>query len=248
MKKNLTFLLASLLVAISLILPCVADESTTEVVTEVATEMATEALTEAVDEPTEEVTVPTEPTEEVVLPDAMTEEDVEGYWEDFKAKITDSATWTMIGAALMTVLTTVATIKSGLDKFKALVHSKADNETVQASLKEIENELKKDFNANYKKLETTLERYENALKNTDDNEQKMYAILTLFMTNCKISESAKAEILAIIADVKKYNGDISEVVEKAQEAIEKAKKEAEDETPPTPTLDKMLGEDYMELG
>ena len=93
-----------------------------------------------------------------------------------------------------------------------------------------------------------MKRYEGALKNYEANEQRLYAILTLFMTNCKISESAKAEILNILADVKKYDGDISEVVAQAQEAIDEAVRDAEENAPPTPTLDKLLEEDYMELG
>lgn len=237
MKKKISYFLACLFVALSLIIPTFADEATTDVVTEVVTDVVAEA-----------VTSPTADSSDTAIPDAMTEEDVEGYWDEFKDKITDSATWTMIGAAIVTVLSTIATIKSGLEKFRVLVHSKADAETVQASLKEIENELKTNFNESYAKIESTLERYENALKNTDDNEQKIYAILAVFMTNCKISETAKAEILGILTDVKKYEGTVSEIVAKAQEAIENAKAENAKLAEPTPTLDKMLDEEFSRQG
>ena len=260
MKKKIISLFVGALVALTLIMPCVADEATTDIVTDVATEIVTELVTEEIPVETDTlsvedetalggVTTPAEdenaPTEENTAP---TDDSAEEAWENLKAKITDSALWTMIGAALMTVLSVVATIKKTFDKISVLVHGKADNETVQSALKDMEKDLKETFKDNYKEISATMNRYEGALKNYEANEQRLYAILTLFMTNCKISESAKAEILNILADVKKYDGDISEVVAQAQEAIDEAIKDAEGKAAPTPTLDRMLEEDYMELG
>ena len=261
MKKIIIRLFIGALVALTMIMPCVADETTTGVMTELTTELVTEMLTEEVTEPTEEATEPpteteaeptegetasggvTTPTEEETAPT-----DADEAWETLKAKITDSALWTMIGAGLMTILTVLATVKKAFDKISILVHGKADNESVQGALKTMEDDLKKIFTDNYKEVSATMKRYEGALQNYEANEQRLYAILTLFMTNCKISESAKAEILNILADVKKYDGDISEVVAQAQEAIDEAVKDAESKAAPTPTLDEMLEEDYMELG
>lgn len=214
------FLFVCALCALTLITPCFAEDApATEVVEEVA------------------------PVEDV---EAAPEEDDE--WETFKSKITDSATWTMIGAALVTILTTVGTVKSKFDGIASLVRNKADNETVAAAIKDMEKELRQSYNDNHKEVSAVMKRYEEALKNTEENEQKLYAILTLFMTNCKISESAKAEILNILANVKKYEGSISEFVEQAQEAINKEIAEKEASAPATPTLDEMLNEDYMDLG
>lgn len=228
MKKKISFLFIVALLALSLITPCIADEATTEIVTDITTELATEALTDA----TEGETAPVEEGADE--------------WEAFKAKITDSATWTMIGAALVTILTTVGTVKSKFDKIMSLVHNKADNETIKGALKDVENDLKEAYTKNHKEVSETLKRYEEALRNTEANEQRLYAIITLFMTNCKISESAKSEILGILADVKKYEGDVSAFVAQAQEAINK--KKAEEKVSETPHLDKLLEEDYMELG
>ena len=265
MKKKISCLFIGALVVLSLIMPCVADESTTDVVTELTTELVTGMLTEEVTAPTEDVPVesvtePTEdetelggvttPTEDETTPtvENTAPTDADEAWETLKATITDSAIWTMIGSGLMTVLTVLAMVKKAFDKISLLVHGKADNESVQSALKDMEEDLKKTFKDNYKDVSDTMKRYEGALKNYEENEQRLYAILTLFMTNCKISESAKAEILNILSDVKKYDGDISEVVAQAQEAIDEAIKEAEGNSPPTPTLDRMLEEDYMELG
>lgn len=250
MKKKITFLFASVLIALTMIMPCVADEPTTELVTDITTELVTDILTEPEETPTEDETasgVVTTPTDEENAPtgeNSAPTEDANDEWETFKARITDSATWTMIGTALVTILTTLATVKSKFDKISSLVHNKADNDTLKDELKKMEKDLKEAYNANHKEVAATMKRYEEALANTEANEQRLYAILTLFMTNCKISESAKAEILNILADVKKYSGDISEFVAQAQEAIDNAKEEA----PETPNLDKLLEEDYMELG
>ncbi len=261
MRKKISCLFIGALVALTLIMPCVADEATTDIVTDVATEIVTELVTE--EAPVETDALPVEgetdlggvstPTEDENALDEenavpTVDESAEEAWETIKAKITDSATWTMVGAALATILTVIGTVKKSFDNISALVHGKADNESVQNALKEMEDGLKKTFKNNHKEIADTMNRYEDALKNYEANEQRLYAILTLFMTNCKISESAKAEILNILADVKKYDGDISEVVSQAQEAIDEAVKDAESKAPPTPTLDKLLEEDYMELG
>ena len=226
MKKTISFLFLCVFIALTLIMPGIADEATTDMATDIATELVTDAVNDA----------------------AAPVESEGGEWEDFKAKITDSATWTMIGAALVTILTTVGTVKSKFDKISSLVHSKADNDTLKGAIKDMEKELRDSYNKNHKEVSAFMKRYEDALKNTEANEQRLYAILTLFMTNCKISESAKAEILNILADVKKYEGSISEFVAQAQEAINKEIAEKEKQAPATPTLDQMLEEDYMDLG
>lgn len=245
MKKTISFVFICALLALTLVMPCFAEDASdganSEVVEEVTEDTATEPVTDVVVEtPIEET-----PIEEETNDPAAKENDE---WETFKSKITDSATWTMIGAAIVTVLTTVGTVKSKFDSIASLVRNKADNETVSSAIKDMEKELRKSYTDNHKEISSAMKRYEDALKNTEANEQRLYAILTLFMTNCKISESAKTEILNILADVKKYEGSISEFVEQAQEAINKEIAEKEAKAPETPTLDQMLEEDYMDLG
>lgn len=267
MNKKIRFLLLCVLVTLTLILPCAAEdtevvtevvtEAVDELVTDMETEPATEPITEPITEPTEnETTAPVVDNVDNPVDDSVNDEEiVNDAWETFKAKITDTATWTMIGAALVTILTTVGTVVSKFKQIASLVHNKADNETLKDAIKELETDIKKAYNDNHKEVSETMARYEKhmkqyreALKNTEENEQRLYAILTLFMTNCKISESAKAEILNILADVKKYEGDIMEFVEQAQEAIDKEIEEQEKLAEPTPTLDQLLEEEYMELG
>lgn len=247
MRKRISFMIVGMLCALTLILPCAADEEIPEVETDIVEETVTEEVTEPV---TEEGEVPEDDgfIGPVYKGEAAPVVEKGDEWETFKSKITDSATWTMIGAAIVTVLTTVGTVKSKFDGIASLVRNKADNDTLKSAIQDMEKELRKSYNENHKEVSAVMKRYEEALKNTEENEQKLYAILTLFMTNCKISESAKAEILNILADVKKYNGSIKEFVEQAQEAIDKEIEEKKKLAPETPTLDQMLEEDYMDLG
>lgn len=262
MKKKISYLFMVVLIACSLIMPCVADEPTTELVTELTTELVTDVLEEMPAETTPEETSAVEETtpEEVVSEMETTTPDVtepvvtepqtsiEEEWEMFKAKITDSSVWTMIGTGFMTVLSIVVIVAKKFNVILDAFRRNADEDTIKGELKSVKDDLKGEYIANHKEISAFMERCEAALKNTEENEQKMYAILTLFMTNCKISESAKAEILNILADVKKYSGDVSEFVAQAQEAIDNDIAENQKNAPPTPTLDQMLEEDYMELG
>ena len=259
MNKKISFLLLCVLVALTLILPCSADES--ELVTDIVTETVDEIVTDVETAP--EVDAPAvDNTVDNTVTDTPTEEAVTYEWEVFKAKITDTATWTMIGTGLLVVIATIGVVskKFGVivDSFKAILrllgvkNDDGDGETVAGEIKKVKTDLVSELRTAYKeefgKIRTEMEYYKNELKNRENNEQRLYAILTLFMTNCKIPDSAKAEILNILADVKKYEGDIIEVVSQAQEAIDKEVEEQLKIAEPTPTLDKLLEEEYMELG
>lgn len=256
--KKIVFILVCVMVMFAITVPCFAEEVEIEAETEAETELETDAETEEEAEelmpdwgeiPFDEVTQIPEVgpvVDEDAIPD--TDEAIDDAWDAFMAKITDSATWTMIGAALVTIVTTIGTVTSKFKSIASLVGNKADTETVKGELKSLEKEIKQAYNTNHKEVADTMKRYEEALKTTQTNEQKLYAILTLFMTNCKISESAKAEILGILADVKTYSGSAIEFVEQAQKAINKEVEEKEAMAEPTPALDQLLEEDYMELG
>lgn len=247
MKKKIAGLFIGALAALVMMMPVYADETPTDETDGDTAEIVadiTEEGAEAIDGTEKEQKVESETESQAPVEDETADDE----WEAFKAKITDTATWTMVGAALMTILTTIGTVKSSFDKVSSLVNKKADDEAVKDALKAAEEHLKEAYYEKHDEIAKVLQRYEDALRNTEENEQKLYAILTLFMTNCKISDSAKAEILNILADVKKYEGGVGDVVAKAQKAIDEAIADAEKSAPPTPTLDQLLEEDYMELG
>ena len=169
MKKKITFLFASVLIALTMIMTCIADEPTTEMVTDITTELVTDILTEPTETPTEGETasgVATTPTDEENAPtgeNSAPAEDANDEWETFKARITDSATWTMIGTALVTILTTVGAVKSKFDKISSLVHNKADNDTLKDELKKMEKDLKEAYNANRAECRADFAAFEDAV-------------------------------------------------------------------------------------
>jgi hypothetical protein len=278
--KKIIFLLVSVMLSLSLLTPCIADEAA-EVENEIATE---EEPTAEEDTSLEGATEPVEgaedvggaiapPTEENAaegtdLSEKLTQiedmvkklteaEDV----SDIKELIASSSTWVIIGAGVLIILSVCGIVKSKfgiiIDAFNSIIgfFGKGKNEngdplTLTDELKSVRDkvvsEVKDAIHNDYGEVAQTMKVYMDELKNRESNEQKLYAIITLFMTNCKISESAKSEILGILADVKKYEGDISTFVSQAQEAIDR--KKAEEAVSETPHLDRMLEEDYMELG
>lgn len=280
MKKKISYLLMVVLIACSLIMPCVADEPTTDLVTEITTDVVTEMLEETTpEEPTETptegeaasdvVTAPTE--EENATEDADLTAELEQIKEmveklskaedisEVKELISSSSTWVIIGAGILIIISVCGIVKKKfgviLNAFNAILgfFGKGKNEngepvTLSGELKDVKDEIVKEVKkvtvTEYSEVAKTLELYRKELKNREDNEQKLYAMFSLFMTNVKISETAKEEILAILMGIKKYDGDPFEIVAQAQEAIDNAKEEA----PATPTLDQMLDEDYMDLG
>lgn len=178
----------------------------------------------------------TEVTTETEVVEGMTEEDLNEYWESFKKKISDSATWTSIGAGVLTIISTSGIVGYSLKKILALLLNKADKESVKKEISDLKEHIMGEYNTNNKMIADKLE-------NTEKNEEKLFAILSVFMLNCKIPDCAKAEIMALLTDIKKYSGDISEIVEKAQEAIENAQNQKMSLESPAPELEKLLEEE-----
>lgn len=178
---------------------------------------------------------------QVELPDSMTEKELNEYWESFKKKISDTATWTSIGAAILTIISTSGVAGYGFKKIFAVLINKADKESVKKDILDLKEHIVGEYNANHSKIAERLE-------NTESNEQKLIAILTVFMLNCKIPDCAKAEIMAMLTDIKKYSGDIADIVAQAQESIENAQNEKMSLEPPAPELEQLLKESKMKLG
>lgn len=252
MKKKITYLLMVALIVFSLAMPCYADEVTTpeDVVTEDVVTTIEETPAET---PTEGAEGEPEQTPEADA-ETPTEEanDLSAVIAIVKEKIASSATWTMVGTSIVSIITFIGVLsskfgglKTVIDTIKDMVTGKADKDDVKTALDGAKEELAKEFKTaysdNFAKLTKLAEQQ-------TENEKKLYAMLTLFMTNVKIPDSAKTEILNLAADVKQYSGDVYEIVEQVQEAIEASKAEAEKDAAETPTLDEILEEEYMELG
>lgn len=276
MKKKISYLLMVALIVFSLAMPCYADEVTTpeEVVTEdvVTTieETPAETPTEVAEgepeqTPEEEAETPTE-EENVADELAQIKDMVEKLtaaedMSEVKELIASSSTWVVVGAGVLIILSVVGVVNSKfggifniikpvIGFFGNLKNDNGEPVTLSGELKGVKeqmvNEVKEAMHAEYGELTKIMQLYQEELKNREENEHTIYAMLTLFMTHCKLPDTAKAEILDFATGVKKYSGNVSEIVAKVEAAIQTDLEQME--IPETPVLDEILEEEYMELG
>lgn len=188
---------------------------------------------------------------ETELPDSMTGEDIEGYWNEFKETIANFSVWMtgIFGVSGVAVIGFIA--KWAFTKIFDKIAENASNTESKLDDKLVENRTAIEGAVNNKidTLAVELTKIEKATQITMENQDKINVLLTLFFTNVKISESAKAEMLAIATGIKKYEGDLSGIVAEAQKAIDKTHEEQVELAEPTPELDKLIEETtYMKLG
>lgn len=243
--KKIKFLIIFVVISISLTLPVFATDE--EVPTPTDNTTIVETLTEGENEPSTEVDAP---TEEITLPDSMTGDDIKGYWEGFKETIANISVWMtgIFGVSGVAAIGFVA--KWAFTKIFDKITENASRTESKIDDKLVKNRTAIEGLVNNKVdiLTSELTKLEQATQTTIENQDKINALLTLFFTNVKISESAKAEILAIAAGIKKYEGDLAGIVAEAQKAIDKTHEEQVALAEPTPELDKLIEETYMKLG
>ena len=98
----------------------------------------------------------TEVTTETEVVEGMTEKDLSDYWESFKQKLSDTATWVSIGAGLLTIISTSGLIGYGVKKILALLLDKADKESVKKEFANLKEQILGEYNTNQKMLEERL--------------------------------------------------------------------------------------------
>ena len=246
--KKIKFLIMFVAVSISLTLPVFATDVTETPPTE---------NTPIVETLTEGENLPSTDTEGVTLPDSMTWEDIEGYWNGLKDMVANFSVWmtALFGVSGVAAMGFIAkwAFRIIFDKIAenaTKTESKLDDKLVE-SRGAIEALVSKKIDT----LAIELTKLEKSTQTTIENQAKIDALLTLFFTNVKISDSARAEILAIATGIKKYEGDLAGIVAEAQAAIDKTHEEQIAAAEPTPELDKLIEEttnttntSYMELG
>lgn len=165
----------------------------------------------------------------------------DAFYSGWIDKITDSTLWVNIGAVGVACLGIISTVVSKFKNIASLISNKADSNTVIDTVKTSVNDICDSF-----KME--INRIERELAASKNNEEKLVAMLTIFMTNAKINPNAKAEIMSYLTGIKKLDGNIEEIVAAANANIEASKKA--EEKSETPALDLITAEapTFMELG
>ena len=177
----------------------------------------------------------------LVVDDSEEATDAETVYDGWIEKITNSTLWVNIGTVAVACLGIIGTVIGKFKNIAELISKKADANTVVDTVKNSVGDICDTF-----KLELASVKEE--LSQTKANEDKLFAILTIFITNAKINPIAKAEIMNYVTGIKKMEGTIEDIVAKANNAIEEAKKAEEKRE--TPALTSLLAENtsYMELG
>lgn len=158
----------------------------------------------------------------------------------------------------------ITVVTSALKGVADLINKKADSETVIGELQKANTEVssvintelghvrdelvplleglkkqldEKDVNDNNK-----LDDLKKHLEVKDENDKALWTVLTIFMQNVKIPDSAKGEILNRMNGIKEFKGNISELVAEAQEAINATHEEKLALEEETPNLNALLEE------
>lgn len=163
--------------------------------------------------------------------------------DKIKEVITNSTLWVTLGTVLTTVIGCLAVFKRNFTNVATLVSSKADAKTIVNELQKATDNINSSFISE-------LEKIQNKLKDTEDNEKALSTILSIFIMNSNINPNAKAEIMQYISGIKNMaDKSIQDVVITATAAIEKANAaEIKKETPALDKITKTSTETKMILG
>jgi hypothetical protein len=197
---------------------------------------------ENIEEPTESKNEPTVDTPEGG--ESTTDKDY-SKWID---SLTNSALWVSIGSYAAAAIAILAYVKKKFGTFADLIKGKADTETLTKALTSGVKDIKKEFSEEYEKINRELLQHQ-------EKEKQMWAMLTIFMTHAKIPSAAKAEIMKCVTGLKDMTGELSEIIEEAEKAIERAEIDEKAMADKTPALDAITKEvetskqdSIMELG
>ena len=147
--------------------------------------------------------------------------------------ITNSTFWTTMGTVLAAVVGMLAMFKKHFGAITALISGKADTKSINEALKTASAEISEEFCNKLNALEAKLSE-------ADDDEKKLMAMFTIFVSNANINPNAKAEIMKYLTGIKDISGKVVDVVEKANKIIADAN--AAEEKIPTPALDSITGD------
>lgn len=155
-------------------------------------------------------------------------------FESMLEKVTNSTFWTTTGTVLAAVVGMLAMLKKHFGTISTLIAGKADTKAINEALKKATTEISSEFIGRISELEAKLSE-------ADNDEKKLMAMFTIFVSNANINSNAKAEIMKYLTGIKDISGRVVDVVETANKIITEAN--AAEEKLPTPALDTIISEE-----
>lgn len=155
-------------------------------------------------------------------------------FESMLEKVTNSTFWTTTGTVLAAVVGMLAMLKKHFGTISTLIAGKADTKAINEALKKATTEISSELIGRISELEAKLSE-------ADNDEKKLMAMFTIFVSNANINSNAKAEIMKYLTGIKDISGRVVDVVETANKIITEAN--AAEEKLPTPALDTIISEE-----
>ena len=193
-----------------------------------------EDIAETTDEVTEETTETTDETTSTQVVKENTSELV----DKVIAIATSSTFWTTAASIITGIVTVLVVFITNINKIKASIKNKADNETVRNVITGGVTEIGNSIAVNNAVIVENLKKVEKELENEKNNSKQMAVILATYILHSKIGTSAKAEIMKMFNGYKEYTGTMNEILEQVEDAIKTAEKE--EEKVETPALDEII--------
>lgn len=181
-----------------------------------------------------EISAPTDDTTEDATED-ITAENAESFVKNLIDKLGNSSIWVSIGTVAAALLGIVGMLHNKFGALFSLLSGKADTATLTAEVKKSGEAISEAFAKQLAEVKDKLDDYQ-------DNEKKMWAIITIFMTHAKISPAVKVEIMQRITGIKDMTGTLSEILEDAEKSIAETEEAEKALAPDTPALDSLVKE------
>lgn len=181
-----------------------------------------------------EISTPTDGTTEDATED-ITAENAESFVKNLIDKLGNSSIWVSIGTVAAALLGIVGILHNKFGALFSLLSGKADTATLTAEVKKSGAEISEAFAKQLAEVKDKLDDYQ-------DNEKKMWAIITIFMTHAKISPAVKVEIMNRITGIKDMTGTLTEILEDAERSIAETEEAEKALAPDTPALDSLVKE------
>ena len=181
----------------------------------------------------EDTTVSEETGEMVELPKDLDDEELYKFWDTFKENISKASVWLTAFFSTSGVAIIAFVVKWGLGKIFDRITENAHNTETQLDDKLLEH---KD------EIMSAVSNINNKVDNAIANMEKMFEVMAVEIMNSNEPASAKTEIMGMLQGLKKYSGDIPEIIKQAQDDIEKIKGEKVALQDAMPALDELIGE------
>ena len=164
----------------------------------------------------EDTTASEETGEMVELPKDLDDEALDKFWEAFKENISKVSVWMTALFSTSGVAIIAFVVKWGIGKIFDRIVENADKTETKLDDKLLEH---KD------EIMAAVSNINSKVDNAIANMEKMFEIMAVEIMNSNEPASAKTEMMGMLQGLKKYSGDIPEIIKQAQDDIEKIKGE-----------------------